>query len=230
MYYDWTKMPDILKNISLCKDSINVVTVGRHKFMIVLAGQWDRWWICWYMDYGGRPVIREYSKLRHGKHTLWTFMVSCHCFGGDVSIEKMPRPIVFGKERSPWEYGGYFNKKSCKSCTEYNCLWDIVYWNSLTKGNQFEGFVYFVQCKDTKRIKIGYSKNPNKRIYDMNIGSSGELNLLAKIPGNIDLEEIIHRSMNHYNVKGEWYAPNDELIGCIKRIIEYQKDVEMKGV
>jgi hypothetical protein len=65
--------------------------------------------------------------------------------------------------------------------------------------------LYFIQSKDTGHIKIGRSVNPQKRIKALQTGSHKELRLIAYFEGLGWREPIIHRDLDRWRVKGEWF-------------------------
>jgi hypothetical protein len=79
--------------------------------------------------------------------------------------------------------------------------------------------IYFVQAGDDSRpIKIGYARNVGKRIATMQTGCPDELNLLAVMDGDEDVERSLHGLMGHLRVRGEWFRPAPELLDQIKSV------------
>ena len=71
--------------------------------------------------------------------------------------------------------------------------------------------VYFIQCTETKRIKIGYASNIGDRFSSIQIGSPTVLKLLATIPGGPDMEAELHFRFEACHLRGEWFNPSPEL-------------------
>lgn len=67
------------------------------------------------------------------------------------------------------------------------------------------GWIYFIEGEITKRIKIGFSVDPDKRLKELSTGSAEELSLLAAYPGTIAIEKDIHRQLESSRIKGEWF-------------------------
>jgi hypothetical protein len=65
--------------------------------------------------------------------------------------------------------------------------------------------IYFTQDKQTKAIKIGYSKNPIKRRASLQSSTPGELVLLGTIHGGLEHERGLHDDFAEYRVHGEWF-------------------------
>lgn len=68
-------------------------------------------------------------------------------------------------------------------------------------------FIYLIQNKETGHFKIGRTKNINKRIKQLQTGSSGELVLVDKFKSNYasKLESYLHNIYSGYNIGGEWF-------------------------
>ena len=82
--------------------------------------------------------------------------------------------------------------------------------------------VYFIQAGGHGRpIKVGYSKNPSKRLKQLQTGCPYKLNLLFTIPGNKKKEAELHYQFRFLQytgdepLKGEWFIP-DPMILCLK--------------
>lgn len=84
------------------------------------------------------------------------------------------------------------------------------YANLKLKNNSF---TYFIQNSITKEIKIGKSKNITNRLKSLQTNSPHTLELLGYIEDDIEIE--LHRKFKKYNVKNEWFLPDDEIINYI---------------
>ncbi|MDO9520607.1 MAG: GIY-YIG nuclease family protein [Pseudohongiella sp.] len=78
-------------------------------------------------------------------------------------------------------------------------------------------YTYFiVENEDSAewRIKIGFSKNPGKRIRELQTGSSRKLAILGWIEsGDSFLEKALHLKYQQHRLNGEWFSiePEDVL-------------------
>lgn len=80
------------------------------------------------------------------------------------------------------------------------------------RRGQTPGWVYFVSCTETGRVKIGYTKGDvAKRIKSLQTGAAGELVLLAKHPGTPETERSLHERFNTTRLHGEWFAMSDAI-------------------
>lgn len=71
-------------------------------------------------------------------------------------------------------------------------------------------YTYFIienEDNDAHRIKIGFSKDPKKRIRALQTGSSRKLALMGWIEseGKI-LEQSLHKKYASYRLNGEWFS------------------------
>jgi len=83
-------------------------------------------------------------------------------------------------------------------------------------------FIYLIQNKETGHFKIGRTKNINKRIKQLQTGSSGELVLVDKFESNYasKLESYLHNIYSAYNISGEWFDLSYSDVSKFKLICE----------
>jgi hypothetical protein len=75
--------------------------------------------------------------------------------------------------------------------------------------------IYFIQENEHPyRIKMGFSKNPKKRLSHFSGLMPQKVTLLKIIEGDIEDERFFHLQMKDYRVEGsrEWYYP---LVGFV---------------
>ena len=67
--------------------------------------------------------------------------------------------------------------------------------------------LYIIQSDITGAIKIGRSKNPSRRIHQLQTGSPYKLKLLTIAEGKGFMEKEIHKKLIRYKAecKGEWF-------------------------
>lgn len=74
--------------------------------------------------------------------------------------------------------------------------------------------VYFVQGETTKRIKIGYSSQIEKRIKGLQ--TSEPIKLIHVIPNaSTDAESSLHNKFSHMRTHGEWFTSHPKLLAFI---------------
>lgn len=67
------------------------------------------------------------------------------------------------------------------------------------------GFVYVIHAIGTNRVKVGFSKEPEKRLKELQTGSPYKLSLLTQWPGNETDERRAHARLRRYKIGGEWF-------------------------
>ena len=71
--------------------------------------------------------------------------------------------------------------------------------------------VYFIKCEDDNGyIKVGHTKDVDKRLETLQIGSPYTLKVIAVLPCTSnerakDTEARIHRYFSHLRIRGEWF-------------------------
>jgi hypothetical protein len=75
-------------------------------------------------------------------------------------------------------------------------------------------FVYFIQDTRCGDIKIGKSKNPEKRLNE--VTPQGIILATILDPTGGQLERELHSKFDHINLYREWFAPTKELLFFIK--------------
>lgn len=71
-------------------------------------------------------------------------------------------------------------------------------------------YVYAIQSPYPRLIKIGFSKNPEVRLAELQIGSPRKLRLLDQWAGTADHEREIHRRLSQFRQHGEWFKVSAE--------------------
>lgn len=71
--------------------------------------------------------------------------------------------------------------------------------------------VYFIQCGDGGPVKIGKANDVEKRLTLLQIGSPYSLTLLGIMAGGRVDESELHRRFASSRMRGEWFAPTEEL-------------------
>ena len=74
-------------------------------------------------------------------------------------------------------------------------------------------------------IKIGYTSTlPETRMAQLQTGHHEELFLLGTIPGTISEEKLLHKELERYSIRGEWFEPKPELLMAISDAIENKRE------
>lgn len=65
------------------------------------------------------------------------------------------------------------------------------------------GFIYAIASDDL--VKIGWSKDPWRRLVKLRSDNAGECAMLGVVPGTQADEAALHREFDAYRVRGEWF-------------------------
>jgi hypothetical protein len=68
------------------------------------------------------------------------------------------------------------------------------------------GAIYFIREAKADAIKIGHSRDPKKRLSDLQVGSSGRLELIGVIAAAREIEPIVHKQHSEGHLRGEWFC------------------------
>jgi hypothetical protein len=98
---------------------------------------------------------------------------------------------------------------------EQKWSWEII-------NPQFiKSFLYFIQETDDQGlIKIGVSRKPKKRLHELQVGNSKNLQLIAMRKGLRQDEQRIHRMFTINKVRGELFEPSLRLLALIEELKE----------
>ena len=76
--------------------------------------------------------------------------------------------------------------------------------------------IYFIKNVVNGQIKIGFAGSPNKRLADLQTGSTDKLVLIRAIDGDKTTEAILHERFAVHRLQGEWFTPADEILQFIR--------------
>lgn len=79
--------------------------------------------------------------------------------------------------------------------------------------------VYFIRS-ETGAIKIGFSRNPSRRIRAMKTTSPDRLTEMVIVPGSIGAETWLHEKFARHRLHGEWFNPDAEILEFVSLIKE----------
>jgi DNA-binding XRE family transcriptional regulator len=71
--------------------------------------------------------------------------------------------------------------------------------------------VYLISCAD-KFLKIGYTKNINKRLSQLQTSNPIKLELCHLIDGNVNLEKELHIMFKDLRSQGEWFYFDNSIL------------------
>lgn len=77
--------------------------------------------------------------------------------------------------------------------------------NERVEAGRREGWIYFIQAGSQGAIKIGWAKDPAKRIRTLQTSQHQKLKMLGAIPGTLKDEQALHRRFADARLNGEWF-------------------------
>ena len=79
-------------------------------------------------------------------------------------------------------------------------------------------FVYFIKLGQTKYYKIGYAKNIEKRLEQLQVASPYNIILIAAFQSRdaLNLERQLHSKYSRNRVRGEWFKFDKEEAAVIE--------------
>lgn len=105
-----------------------------------------------------------------------------------------------------------FNKRL--SLEEFLVLMDLIDIGALE--DIVSPVVYFLQAGPTGLVKIGTSTNISTRVKELQKCSAEKLIILGFLRGSYELESKWHLRFQSLRVQGEWFKPDQKLLGTIK--------------
>lgn len=84
-----------------------------------------------------------------------------------------------------------------------------------------DGSIYFIQQGDNGPIKIGYTTDLLSRMDTLQTGSPYKLNLVLCFQGFVTTERELHAKFRKDRMRGEWFAPSEELMTFIEEKREW---------
>lgn len=90
------------------------------------------------------------------------------------------------------------------------------------------GFIYFIQGENGGPIKIGYTKDIEQRLKELQTGYPDILKLLIAFPGNHEYEKALHRQLKLYRLNGEWFKPDPAVFRKINELSAINKELKQR--
>lgn len=75
-----------------------------------------------------------------------------------------------------------------------------------------EGAVYFLRDADRGQIKIGYSRDVERRVRQIGAMNCGRVELIGKILSPRWYESLLHETFANDRIHGEWFRESDRLL------------------
>jgi len=88
------------------------------------------------------------------------------------------------------------------------------------------GYIYFIQQGGDGPVKIGFTKDVENRMKNLQTANPKPLDLLVFYPGNEEMEKELHYRFDSIRVFGEWFEPYEKLF---REVREQQRINEKHG-
>lgn len=79
-------------------------------------------------------------------------------------------------------------------------------------------YLYF--CRSGDRIKIGISKNVEKRLKDIGLHLPAPPTLIGSIEASYAFEKAVHSSLKAWRLDGEWFSASEEVVNAVGAIMD----------
>lgn len=76
--------------------------------------------------------------------------------------------------------------------------------------------VYFIRAGENGPIKIGITTDVPSRLSSLQTSHAETLVVMTTTPGGTALEYELHKRFAHHRLRGEWFAPGDDLLAFIE--------------
>lgn len=82
---------------------------------------------------------------------------------------------------------------------------------SVDRENGPAGFVYFIRAARMRAVKIGWARDAEARLRELQTASHHKLHLIGFLPGSLEDERRWHLGFRSLRIRGEWFNLTDDL-------------------
>jgi predicted GIY-YIG superfamily endonuclease len=68
------------------------------------------------------------------------------------------------------------------------------------------GYVYLIECKDQKSVKIGFGAKPIDRLRQLQTGNMSKLTMVNQAKCYSEVERVVQNALSEYRIAREWYS------------------------
>lgn len=99
-------------------------------------------------------------------------------------------------------------------------IWDSFKYESQLEDEEAPiGCIYALEQGDREAIKFGFSRSLHTRLNTIRTASSSPVKLLAHYPATHAEERRLHKQLQKFRLKGEWYDPAPEIMAIVERML-----------
>lgn len=88
--------------------------------------------------------------------------------------------------------------------------------------------IYVIVELETANCKVGYSRNPDKRLRELQTGNPNTLSILCTLEGDKPDERMIHDKWKDVHMKGEWFSYNEKFVDWLYSPTGYRYERQQK--
>ena len=74
------------------------------------------------------------------------------------------------------------------------------------------GTVYLIGSEDKRILKIGFTRNLEQRLKQLQSGKAYTLTVIKSKPGTLEIERKALEAAKRFNIQGEWFTWDDSII------------------
>jgi hypothetical protein len=93
-------------------------------------------------------------------------------------------------------------------CMEYPTMYlrtSLVTTDEWRAAHAKTGSIYFIRDQEGDLIKVGHSRDPWRRLSQLQVWSGNRLRLIGIIAAHIEIESHIHTHLTEGRTHGEWF-------------------------
>ena len=79
-------------------------------------------------------------------------------------------------------------------------------------------FIYLIEAGDNQFLKIGFTRNPSKRLSILQSGNPLPLCMVSLVKGDKQLEARLHKKFAKRKVRGEWFSYSVAIVNEFKNL------------
>jgi hypothetical protein len=81
-----------------------------------------------------------------------------------------------------------------------------------------DGWIYFIVAAESGIVKIGWAKDPAKRLLQLQTANHLTLSVFGTTRGTVKQEQALHRRFRHLRIRGEWFKIDEELTAFLSTV------------
>jgi hypothetical protein len=89
-----------------------------------------------------------------------------------------------------------------------------AYWSA----HAITGSVYFIRNQAADAMKVGHSRDPDRRLRELQTGNSARLHLVGAVAAAREFETLVHEEFADLALEGEWFSQSGEILAWVERL------------